>query len=158
MTAKKVVKRKSNKNILDIDKRLSQIEFILGYTSDGNRNGNGIITIMEEMQEKSKKNGESLDGIVKTIDNLETQIAKLSENMIQLQYDIKTIDTKIIVYENTLKEQAIKINENTKKVESAITGHKLEKFMNMTIKIAGFLGAVGAIIGIIVFIHNALNK
>lgn len=161
--------KKSTRTVKDLKERVSLLETILGYTDNGERNGNGIITLIDELTNKIKSSieeiarlearsneryTEAIDRINKTestLDILEKQLYSINEQYIKLNNTLENIVDKISKYEESLKSHSDLLSD-------AVTGNKLMKLVKGAGILATFLLALGTIFGTIAFIYNKIMQ
>lgn len=152
--------KKANRQGKDIKERLSFLEAVVGYNDDAERNGNGIISMLDEISIKIKniKNksesrdddlSKRIERIEQTLDILERQLYNINEQCFVLNNSLKNITDKISKYEESLKTHSDLLND-------AVTGNKLIKIVKGAGILSGFLLALGTIFGTIAFIYNKL--
>lgn len=141
--------KKASREAKNMKERLSLLETILGYTDNGERNGNGIITILDNMENKIKMFGERLNKIESTLDILEKQLYNINEQYIKLNSTVSKVVEKIETYEK-------KVKEHGNLMEGVITTNKLMNIVKGAGILATFLLALGTIFGTIAFIYNKL--
>lgn len=152
--------RQANRQSKDIKERLSFLEAVIGYNDDAERNGNGIISLLDEISirlDKIENRSESrddelskrIDRIEQTLDILEKQLYNINEQYTVLNNSLKNITEKISKYEESLKSHSDLLSD-------AVTGDKLMKIVKGAGILSGFLLALGTIFGTIAFIYNKL--
>lgn len=161
--------KKASRQAKDMKERLSLLETILGYTDSGERNGNGIITLIDELTNKIKSSSEELkrlearsseryneaiDRINKTestLDILEKQLYSINEQYIKLNNTLESIVDKISKYEESIKNHSDLLSD-------AVTGNKLMKIIKGVGVVAVFIAALGTIFGTIAFMYNKIMQ
>lgn len=161
--------KKASRQAKDIKERLSFLETVVGYNQDSERNGNGIISLLDEISIKIKDNTERLDRIERrsesrddelskridkieqTLDILEKQLYSINQQYITLNNTLKSITDKISKYEESLKSHSDLLSD-------AVTGNKLMKIVKGVGILSGFLLALGTIFGTIAFIYNKIMQ
>lgn len=161
--------KKASRQAKDIKERLSFLETVVGYNQDSERNGNGIISLLDEISIKIKDNTERLDRIERrsesrddelskridkieqTLDILEKQLYSINQQYITLNNTLKSITDKISKYEESLKSHSDLLSD-------AVTGNKLMKIVKGAGILSGFLLALGTIFGTIAFIYNKIMQ
>lgn len=152
--------RQANRQSKGIKERLSFLEAVIGYNDDAERNGNGIISLLDEISsglDKIENRSESrddelskrIDRIEQTLDILEKQLYNINEQYTVLNNSLKNITDKISKYEESLKSHSDLLSD-------AVTGNKLMKIVKGAGILSGFLLALGTIFGTIAFIYNKL--
>ena len=152
--------KKTNRQVKSIKERLSFLEAVIGYNDDAERNGNGIISLLDgfserldKVEDRSKSSDDELskriDRIEQTLNILENQLININEQRTVLNNSLKSITDKISKYEESLKNHGDLLSD-------AITGNKLMKIVKGAGILSGFLLALGTIFGTIAFIYNKL--
>lgn len=159
--------KKASRKVKSIENRLSFLETITGYNADGEKNGNGIITLLDNLFDKIKTEGERIDRLdnrssdrynelndkisklENTLDIIEKQLYNINEQYIKLNNSIKLITDRIDTFDR-------KMNEHNDLLSDSITSSKIMKVIKGTGIIAGFLMALGTIVGIIAFLYNKI--
>lgn len=161
--------KKASRQAKDIKERLSFLETVVGYNQDAERNGNGIITILDEISIKIKDTNNRVDRldnrsserynelnnkiekIESTLDILEKQLYSINQQYITLNNTLQKITEKISKYEESLKSHSDLLSD-------AVTGNKLMKIVKGAGILSGFLLALGTIFGTIAFIYNKIMQ
>lgn len=161
--------KKASRQAKDIKERLSFLETVVGYNQDAERNGNGIISLLDEISIKIKDTNNRVDRldnrsnerynelnnkiekIEATLDILEKQLYNINEQYIRLNNTLKSITDKISKYEESLKSHSDLLSD-------AVTGNKLMKIVKGAGILSGFLLALGTIFGTIAFIYNKIMQ
>ena len=161
--------KKASRQAKDIKERLSFLETVVGYNQDAERNGNGIISLLDEISLKIKNNIErmdkfesttehkierlnnKIDKIESTLDTLEQQLYSINKQYIELNNTLKSITDKISKYEESLKSHSDLLSD-------AVTGNKLMKLVKGAGILSGFLLALGTIFGTIAFLYNKIMQ
>lgn len=161
--------KKASRQAKDIKERLSFLETVVGYNQDAERNGNGIISLLDEISLKIKNNIErmdkfesttehkierlnnKIDKIESTLDILEKQLYSINKQYIELNNTLKSITDKISKYEESLKSHSDLLSD-------AVTGNKLMKLVKGAGILSGFLLALGTIFGTIAFLYNKIMQ
>ena len=161
--------KKASRQAKDMKERLSLLETILGYTDSGERNGNGIISLLDEISLKIKDNidrmdkfesstehkieklNEKIEKIESTLDILEQQLYSINKQYIELNNTLQKITEKISKYEESIKNHSDLLSD-------AVTGNKLMKIVKGAGILSGFLLALGTIFGTIAFIYNKIMQ
>lgn len=161
--------KKASRQAKDIKERLSFLETVVGYNQDAERNGNGIISLLDEISLKIKNNIErmdkfesttehkierlngKIDKIESTLDILEQQLYSINKQYIELNNTLKSITVKISKYEESLKSHSDLLSD-------AVTGNKLMKLVKGAGILSGFLLALGTIFGTIAFLYNKIMQ
>ena len=159
--------KKASRQAKDMKERLSFLETVIGYNENSERNGNGIITLLDNLFEKIKAGEDRIDRldnrssdrynelnnkiekIEQTLDILEKQLYSINEQYVILNNSLKSITDKISKYEESLKSHSDLLSD-------AVTGNKLMKVVKGAGILSGFLLALGTIFGTIAFIYNKL--
>ena len=159
--------KKASRKVKSIENRLSFLETIAGYDANGEKNGNGIITLLDNLFDKIKANDERVDRldsrsndryndlnnkivkIEETLDLLEKQLYNINEQYMKLNNSIQKITERIDAFDR-------KMNEHNDLLSDSITSSKIMKVIKGTGIIAGFLTALGTIVGIIAFLYNKI--
>lgn len=161
--------KKASRQAKDIKERLSFLETVVGYNQDSERNGNGIISLLDEISIKIKDTNNRVDRldnrsserynelnnkiekIEQTLDILEKQLYSINQQYITLNNTLKSITDKISKYEESLKSHSDLLSD-------AVTGNKLMKVVKGAGILSGFLLALGTIFGTIAFIYNKIMQ
>lgn len=161
--------KKASRQAKDIKERLSFLETVIGYNQDAERNGNGIISLLDEISLKIKDNidrmdkfesrtehkieklNEKIEKIESTLDMLEQQLYSINKQYIELNNTLQKITEKISKYEESIKNHSDLLSD-------AVTGNKLMKIVKGAGILSGFLLALGTIFGTIAFIYNKLMQ
>lgn len=161
--------KKASRQAKDIKERLSFLETVVGYNQDAERNGNGIISLLDEISLKIKNNiermdkfesttehkierlNDKIDKIESTLDVLEQQLYSINKQYIELNNTLKSITDKISKYEESLKSHSDLLSD-------AVTGNKLMKVVKGVGILSGFLLALGTIFGTIAFLYNKIMQ
>lgn len=161
--------KKASRQAKDIKDRLSFLETVVGYNQDSERNGNGIISLLDEISIKIKDTNNRVDRldnrsserynelnnkiekIEQTLDILEKQLYSINQQYITLNNTLKGITDKISKYEESLKSHSDLLSD-------AVTGNKLIKIVKGAGILSGFLLALGTIFGTIAFIYNKIMQ
>ena len=161
--------KKASRQAKDIKERLSFLETVVGYNQDAERNGNGIISLLDEISLKIKDNIDRMDKfeskteykieklnnkiekIESTLDILEKQLYSINKQYIELNNTLQKITEKISKYEESIKNHSDLLSD-------AVTGNKLMKLVKGAGILSGFLLALGTIFGTIAFIYNKIMQ
>lgn len=161
--------KKASRQAKDIKERLSFLETVVGYNPNSERNGNGIITLLDELTNKIKETNErairldtrsnerynelnnKIEKIESTLDILEQQLYSINKQYIELNNTLQKITEKISKYEESIKNHSDLLSD-------AVTGNKLMKIVKGAGILSGFLLALGTIFGTIAFIYNKLMQ
>ena len=122
-----------------LEKRLSRLELQVGYNEDGTKNGNGIIHKVEEVKEEIK----NLRNDIKSYD---TYLDNLSEDFIKIDLRIEKLENHVKDFLTEIQEYKNKIDEELKEIVDT-----LHKFQKAVVGIAGFIAAMGTIIGAVLY-------
>lgn len=159
--------KKASRQAKDMKERLSFLETVIGYNAESERNGNGIISLLDNLFEKMKASENRIDRldnrssyrynelnnkiekIEQTLNILEKQLYSINEQYVILNNSLKSITDKISKYEESLKSHSDLLSD-------AVTGNKLMKVVKGAGILSGFLLALGTIFGTIAFIYNKL--
>lgn len=129
--------------------RIRSLELILGFDENNKRNGNGIITLIEEISKRQTEGYQRINKLREDTDLLESKLNQINEQLNQLSFEIKILSGKISNFEN-------KIKEHTGVLDDTITGNKIVKTMKGIGLVSATLLSIGTICGIIAFIYNKL--
>lgn len=131
-----------------LEKRLMRIENAVGLNEDGTRNGNGIIHKMEEVKEEIK----NLRNDIKSYD---TYLDNLSEDFIKIDMRIEKLENQIYDFLAEIKEDKEKKENELKEIKKSLQGNitvdTLNKFQKAVVGIAGFIAAIGTIVGALLY-------
>ena len=131
-----------------LEKRLSRLELQVGYNEDGTKNGNGIIHKVEEVKEEIKNLRNDIKSYDTYLDNLSEDFIKIDLRIEKLENHVKDFLTEIQEYKTKRDEE---LKEIKKSLEGNITVDTLHKFQKAVVGIAGFLTAIGTIIGALLY-------
>ena len=131
-----------------LEKRLSRLELQVGYNEDGTKNGNGIIHKVEEVKEEIKNLRNDIKSYDTYLDNLSEDFIKIDLRIEKLENHVKDFLTEIQEYKNKIDEE---LKEIQKSLEGNITVDTLHKFQKAVVGIAGFIAAMGTIIGAVLY-------
>ena len=144
--------KKNTEAIKKTDKlteRIKSLELILGFDENNKRNGNGLITLIDEISKRQTEGWQRIERLREDTDNLETKLNQINEQLNNLSFQIKNLSDKISDFDTKLKEHSGIMSDT-------ITGNKIVKAVKGTLLIAALLGSLGTIFGIIAFIYNKL--
>lgn len=131
-----------------LEKRLMRIENAVGLNEDGTRNGNGLIHKMEEVKEEIK----NLRNDIKSYD---TYLDNLSEDFIKIDMRIEKLENQIYDFLAEIKEDKEKKENELKEIKKSLQGNitvdTLNKFQKAVVGIAGFIAAIGTIVGALLY-------
>ena len=130
------------------EKRLMRIENTVGLNEDGTKNGNGLIHKMEEVKEEIKNLRNDIKSYDTYLDNLSEDFIKIDLRIEKLENHVKDFLTEIQEYKNKIDEE---LKEIKKSLEGNITVDTLHKFQKAVVGIAGFIAAMGTIIGAVLY-------
>lgn len=148
--------KKASRQAKDMKERLSFLETVIGYNENSERNGNGIITLLDDLSNDIKGNSNRLDRIDARYKELNDKLDKLNDTLNILEKYIAKEDLKI---DNTIQKIEYyekRIREHSDLLSDSITSSKIMKVIKGTGIIAGFLTALGTIVGIIAFLYNRI--
>lgn len=142
----------------DLKERMSFLETVIGYNENSERNGNGIITLFDDLSNDIKDSSSRLDRIDARYKELNDKLDKLNDTLNILEKYITKVDLKI---DNTIQKIEYyekRIREHSDLLSDSITSSKIMKVVKGTGIIAGFLTALGTIVGIIAFLYNKIMQ
>lgn len=131
-----------------LEKRLSRLELQVGYNEDGTKNGNGIIHKVEEVKEEIKNLRNDIKSYDTYLDNLSEDFIKIDLRIEKLENHVKDFLTEMQEYKNKIDKE---LKEIKKSLEGNITVDTLHKFQKAVVGIAGFIAAMGTIIGAVLY-------
>lgn len=161
--------KKTSREAKNMKERLSFLEAVVGYNPNAERNGNGIMTLLDELTNKMKSTDERIirldtrsserynelnsriNKIESTLDILEKQLYNINEQYIKLNNTISKVVEKIETYEK-------KVKEHGNLMDGVITTNKLMNIVKGAGILATFLLALGTIFGTIAFIYNKIMQ
>lgn len=150
--------KKASRQAKDMKERLSFLETVIGYNENSERNGNGIITLFDDLSNDIKDSSNRLDRIDARYKELNDKLDKLNDTLNILEKYITKVDLKI---DNTIQKIEYyekRIREHSDLLSDSITSSKIMKVVKGTGIIAGFLTALGTIVGIIAFLYNKIMQ
>lgn len=150
--------KKASKQVKNLKERISFLETVIGYNENSERNGNGIITLLDDLSNDIKDNSNRLDRIDARYKELIDKLDKLKDALNILEKYITKEDLKI---DNTIQKIEYyekRIREHSDLLSDSITSSKIMKVVKGTGIIAGFLTALGTIVGIIAFLYNKIMQ
>lgn len=150
--------KKASRQAKDMKERLSFLETVIGYNENSERNGNGIITLFDDLSNDIKDSSNRLDRIDARYKELNDKLDKLNDTLNILEKYITKVDLKI---DNTIQKIEYyekRIREHSDLLSDSITSSKIMKVVKATGIIAGFLTALGTIVGIIAFLYNKIMQ
>lgn len=131
-----------------LEKRLMRIEHTVGLNEDGTKNGNGLIHKMEEVKEEIK----NLRNDIKSYD---TYLDNLSEDFIKIDLRIEKLESQIKDFLEEMKEDKEEKDKELKEIKKSLEGNitidTLQRFQKAVVGIAGFIAAMGTIIGALIY-------
>ena len=148
--------KKASRQVKNLKERISFLETVIGYNENSERNGNGIITLLDDINNDIKDNSNRLDRIDARYKELNDKLDKLNDTLNILEKYITKVDLKI---DNTIQKIEYyekRIREHSDLLSDSITSSKIMKVIKGTGIIAGFLTALGTIVGIIAFLYNKI--
>lgn len=148
--------KKATRQVKNLKDRISFLETVIGYNENSERNGNGIITLLDDLSNDIKDNSNRLDRIDARYKELNDKLDKLNDTLNILEKYITKVDLKI---DNTIQKIEYyekRIIEHSDLLSDSITSSKIMKVVKGTGIIAGFLTALGTIVGIIAFLYNKI--
>lgn len=148
--------KKASRQVKNLKERISFLETVIGYNENSERNGNGIITLLDDLSNDIKDNSNRLDRIDARYKELNDKLDKLNDTLNILEKYITKVDLKI---DNTIQKIEYyekRIREHSDLLSDSITSSKIMKVVKVTGIIAGFLTALGTIVGIIAFLYNKI--
>lgn len=148
--------KKASRQVKNLKERISFLEAVIGYNENSERNGNGIITLLDDLSNDIKDNSNRLDRIDARYKELNDKLDKLNDTLNILEKYITKVDLKI---DNTIQKIEYyekRIREHSDLLSDSITSSKIMKVIKGTGIIAGFLTALGTIVGIIAFLYNKI--
>ena len=131
-----------------LEKRLMRIEHAVGLNEDGTRNGNGIIHKMEEVKEEIKNLRNDIKSYDTYLDNLSEDFIKIDLRIEKLENHVKDFLTEMHEYKNKIDGE---LKEIKKSLQGNITVETLTKFQKAVVGIAGFIAAIGTIVGALLY-------
>lgn len=150
--------KKARSQVKDLKERMSFLETVIGYNENSERNGNGIITLFDDLSNDIKDSSSRLDRIDARYKELNDKLDKLNDTLNILEKYITKVDLKI---DNTIQKIEYyekRIREHSDLLSDSITSSKIMKVVKGTGIIAGFLTALGTIVGIIAFLYNKIMQ
>ncbi|WP_156821978.1 hypothetical protein [Brachyspira innocens] len=131
-----------------LEKQVIRLNHNIGLNEDGSRNGNGLIHKIDELKDK-------MDGFENYINNLTTDFIKIDHRLEKLENLIADgVKERVKIIEDTKEEREL-IKESIKELKeaskNAITVETLAKFQKAVVGIAGFIAAMGTIIGAVLY-------
>lgn len=150
--------KKASRQVKDLKERISFLETVIGYNENSERNGNGIITLFDDLSNDMKDSANRLDRIDARYKELNDKLDKLNDTLNILEKYITKVDLKI---DNTIQKIEYyekRIKEHSDLLSDSITSNKIMKVIKGTGIMAGFLTALGTIVGIIAFLYNKIMQ
>ena len=150
--------KKASRQVKNLKERISFLETVIGYNENSERNGNGIITLFDDLSNDIKDSSNRLDRIDARYKELNDKLGKLNDTLNILEKYITKVDLKI---DNTIQKIEYyekRIREHTDLLSDSITSSKIMKVVKGTGIIAGFLMALGTIVSIIAFLYNKIMQ
>lgn len=89
-----------------LTERIRALELILGFDENNKRNGNGLITLIEEISKRQNDKWASIDRLRKDTDNLEIKLTEINEQLNRLSFEIGSLSEKISDIDKKLKEHS----------------------------------------------------
>lgn len=150
--------KKASRQVKNLKERISFLETVIGYNENSERNGNGVITLFDDLSNDIKDSSNRLDRIDARYKELNDKLDKLNDTLNILEKYITKVDLKI---DNTIQKIEYyekRIKEHSDLLSDSITSNKIMKVVKGTGIIAGFLTALGTIVGIIAFLYNKIMQ
>ena len=150
--------KKASMQVKNLKERISFLETVIGYNGNSERNGNGIIALFDDLINDIKDSSSRLDRIDARHKGLNDKLDKLNDTLNILEKYITKVDLKI---DNTIQKTESyekRIREHSDLLSDSITSSKIMKVVKGTGIIAGFLTALGTIVGIIAFLYNKIMQ
>lgn len=157
--------KKTNRKVKSIENRISFLENITGYSELGERNGNGILTILDNLTNRIETQESRMDRINEKMNTLNDRIDRLQSSIEIIEQQLFSINKQYIELQNTLKQMNLKItqfeegfNKHNNLLDDAITSSKIIKIVKGVGVVSAFLLSVGTIVSVIAFIYNRLME
>lgn len=131
-----------------LEKRLSRLELHVGYNEDGTKNGNGLIHKIEEVKEEIKNLGNNVESYDTYLDKLSEDFIKIDLRIERIENHVKDFIAEIQTYKNKRDEE---LKEIKKSLEGNINIQTLHNIQKAVVGIAGFIAAMGTILGAIFY-------
>lgn len=150
--------KKASRQVKNLKERISFLETVIGYNENSERNGNGIITLLDDLSNDIKDNSNRLDRIDARYKELNDKLDKLNDTLNILEKYITKVDLRIDSTIQKIEYYEKRIREHSDLLSDSITSSKIMKVVKGTGIIAGFLTALGTIVGIIAFLYNKIMQ
>lgn len=133
-----------------LTERIRALELILGFDENNKRNGNGLITLIEEISKRQNDKWASIDRLRKDTDNLEIKLTEINEQLNRLSFEIGSLSEKISDIDKKLKEHSEIMN-------GVMTGNKIRTMAKDFALFVAVMAGLGTIFGIIAYLYNRIR-
>ena len=133
-----------------LTERIRALELVLGFDENNKRNGNGLITLIEEISKRQNDKWESIDRLRKDTDNLEIKLTQINEQLNRLSFEIGTLSEKISDIDKKLKE-------HSEIMSGVMTGNKIRTMAKDFGLFVAVIAGLGSLFGIIAYLYNKLQ-